>query len=127
MKATNMKDRDYSSFYFVALLDNNKTLKCHWYNKAYSDKNGPLNNEYYFNFIENCSVEGLKKILPTAKKAVQNCSGYLKMEGIDYNELASQKHKIYICGAKNTYDGLIKTYSASEELVKKLKILTELQ
>lgn len=125
MKASQLEDRDYRSFYFVALLDDNKTLKCHWYNPIYSEDTEFFNNEYYINFIENCNVEGLKKILPMAKKAIKNCSAKMWMEGIDYTEFGSKKHKIYLRKPQNPYKGLIKTYSGNEELENKLKIIKE--
>lgn len=123
MKVFENDDIKHASFWFVALLDDGKALKCHWYNRASLRDVESLNNEYYFNFIENSSVEGLKKILPMAKKAIQNCSGYMYMEGIDYDKFASQKHKIYIYEPENTFNGLIKTYSDNKELCKKLKVL----
>ncbi len=125
MKATDMEDRDYRSFYFVALLDGGKTLKCHWLNRVYSYDTKILNNEYYINFIENSGVDGFKKILPIAKKIIKNCSADLWMEGIDYTEFGSKKHKIYLHRAEEVYEGLIKTYSDNQELQKKLKIIQE--
>lgn len=125
MKATKRENMDYRSLDFVTLLNNNQILKCHWFNIACLPNSEPYDNEYYFNYIENSSVEGLKRILPKVKMAIKNCAGNIWMEGIDYNEFASQKHKIYIYGPQNIYDGLIKTYSTNKELAKKIKIINE--
>ena len=84
-----------------------------------------FDNEYYFNFIENSGVEGLNKILPTAKKVIQIGSGYIWVEGIDYNEFGSQKHKIYIYGTKKPYEALIETYSGNKALEEKIEIIKE--
>ncbi len=125
MKVTNDENMDYASLYFVALLDGGKTLKCHWYNRACLRDIKSFDNEYYFNFIENSGVEGLNKILPTAKKVIQIGSGYIWMEGIDYNEFGSQKHKIYIYGTKKPYETLIETYSGNKALEEKIEIIKE--
>ncbi len=125
MKVSNDEALKYPSLYFAALLDGGKTLKCHWHNRSCLRDIPALDNRYYFDFIENSNVEGLKKILPTAKRAIEIGSGYMWVEGIDYNEFGSQKHKIYIYGTKNTYETLIETYTGNKALEEKLKTIQE--
>lgn len=125
MKVANAENKDYGSLYFIALLDGGKTLKCHWYNRSCLRDIATLDNKYYFNFIENSSAKGLKRILPIAKKVIEIGFGYMWMEGIDYNEFGAQKHKIYIYGTENTYETLTETYAGNKTLEEKLKTIQE--
>jgi len=126
MKIINATDKDYCSFFFIALLNyaNESILKCYWYNQVCNCKAEYFNNnEYYIDFIEKCNVDGLKKILPTAKRALKNCVANLWMEGIDYTISGLKKYKIYLREPQKPYEGLIKTYSRNKEIKKKIKII----
>ena len=120
LKTMKTEKNNFSSLYFVAILDDNKTLKLHWQNRVYALQDIFYDNEHYINYIENCNIDGFKKLLPVAKKILKTCKGNLWMQGIDYSEKCSKKHKIYICETTNTYDGLIKAYSNSPEIISKI-------
>ncbi len=123
MKTIELDDYAFDSFYFLALIKNgnDEILKCHWLNKVYSFKTEYNNNEYYLDFIEKSNIEGLKKLLPATKTILKNCNASMWMQGIDYNQNQSQKHKIYINKFDDCYEGLIKTFKDNSKLKKEIK------
>lgn len=123
---------DYASLYFLGCIadENNeiKTLKCYWYNKILEGYEDLFCDKYYLEYLKNCTIPEFQKLLPYAEAAIKNCDVHMIMEGIDYNENYSQKHKIYFQFFNNTYDGLIKTFDneAIKEKLEKIRIWSKI-
>ena len=118
---------DHAAMYFITVTKDSsgiKVLKCYFQNCV--KKNGGFpNQDYYFTFLEKCSVDKLKELLPIAKSAIENTQGILSFEGINYNENTSEKHKIYIQDPQNLYEGLFKTFSNNAELKNQINLIKE--
>ena len=120
-------DEKYSSLYFLGFKKENneiKVLKCHWINRIRKGHK-IYNNSYHLNFLQRKNISAFIEIIPYVKKALKNCKGKLWMEGIDYNEKTSEKHKIYMLNSIPPYGGLIQTFSDNEELIRKINIIKE--
>lgn len=130
IKLSTIKNRayegyDYAALYFFSVVKKGadiKSFKCYWDNNYKI-----LDDDYFFNFLENSGVTGLQELIPIAKSIVQNCGGHLCFEGINYNEKCSEKHKIYMTDQNNLIEGLIKTFPDMEFLHKKLRFIEEWQ
>lgn len=124
MKNTHAEDSEFNSLYFLGYVtDENyeiKTLKCHWFNRITEGNKDIFCDKHYLEYLQNCDIKEFKELVPYAKTILQNCDTHLWMEGIDYNENYSQKHKIYFQFPQNTYNGLIKTFE-NEILTEKLE------
>lgn len=135
LKISKMKCGDpnrTSSLYFIGFKKQDseiKTFKCHWFNEFIEiEKNKPVRkNSYYLNFLAKRNIPEFNELIPYAKSALKNCQGRLIMEGIDYNQKTSEKHKIYIgCYKKSpVYDGLIKTFQEHKEIINKINAIRE--
>ena len=112
MKCYEKEGSDYASLYFIAIIKagNQNILKCHWLNRVFDFDSLYFKNEYYLTFLEKTDITGFKKLLPITRSVLTNCMAHMWMQGIDYSEQSSMKHKIYIHDAHETYDGLFKSY-----------------
>lgn len=121
LKNSRFEGYDYAALFFIGFIKDKfgkiKVLKLYWQNK-YSEQ-----REYYINFIQNSNIKPLQELMLLTTLALNNCGGNLYMEGIDYNEQCSEKHKIYIDYPTNLYDGLLKTFSDNEKLKREIKLV----
>lgn len=125
MKASMMDDYDYSSLFFLGFVKDKtgiKTLKCHWLNKN-REGHEIFNDDYFINFIQESGVVKLQELVPYAQSSILNCGRHMWMEGIDYNEKCSEKHKIYIDYPQNFFDGILKSIPENAEFESKINLI----
>lgn len=121
---TSDSEYNYASLFFIGFVrdiqNNIKSFKCYFLNEI-------ENNEYYFNFIKNCEIKEFKELLPIVNKILPKNGKNLWMEGIDYNEKNSEKHKIYINYSPEIFDKMIEVIPSAKFIEDKLKLIKDWQ
>lgn len=121
MKIKSGLDYKYYAFHFCGFVyenGENTLFKSYWTNGV-AKNSGKYNKEYYINYLkEKSDIPQFYELAQIINEAIDNCGGYLFMEGIDYTKEGAVSHKIYVIYPESVYDGLLKSIPDKYEYLK---------